>query len=125
MILRRRARQLNRARAGAAALEFALVAPLFLALVAGTVELSRWAWGAAAVRDLAARGARCIAVTPASCGSATAVRHQLDRLAPQINAGATLDFARSGCGIKVTARGGFPASFTPGLGPTEASACAN
>lgn len=111
-------------RSGAAAIEFALVAPLFLCLVIGTVELSRWAWGAAATRDLAARAARCIAVTPWRCESAASTRKAMAAAAPSISATTELRFEKAGCGIRVIASGGFPAAITPGLGRVEASACA-
>ena len=111
-------------RRGAAAVEFALVAPLFLSLLIGTAELSRWAWGAAATRDLAARAARCIAVTPWLCGSAPATDKAMAEVAPLISAATELRFEKSACGIRVVARGGFPGLITPGLGPVEGSACA-
>lgn len=97
----------RRDRSGAAAIEFALVAPLFLTLVCGTVELSRWAWGAAEVRDRAARAARCLAVGQSDCGSAGGMR-----------------FERSACGVRVVVEGGFPAVLTPGLDRARGVACA-
>lgn len=105
-------------------LEFALVAPAFLALVAGTFELARWALGAAATRDLAARAARCITATPARCGSTAATRAAMAHDAPMITRTTRLDFHRAPCGVLVVARGGFPALLTPGLGETTAVACA-
>ncbi|MBC7504641.1 MAG: pilus assembly protein [Sandarakinorhabdus sp.] len=111
-------------RCGAAALEFALVAPIFLALVIGTVETARWAWGAAATRDLAARAARCINVTPDLCGTTAATQKHLAQSAPIISRSATLDFTKSECGIRVVAIGGFPAMLTPGLGEAVAATCA-
>lgn len=111
---------LIKSRAGAAALEFALVAPLFVTLIAGTVELARWGWGAAALRDAAARGARCLRVSPHRCGSVADLRDWLGDSAPVD----TLDVEKSACGLRLTARGGYPAAMTPGLGATSASACA-
>jgi Flp pilus assembly protein TadG len=111
-------------RGGAAAIEFALVAPMFLTLVCGTVELAHWAWGAAAARDLAARGARCIAVSPEDCGSALATLAQLAVDAPLISQNAAITFDKSACGVRVIVTGGFPAVLTPGLGPTTVMACA-
>lgn len=111
-------------RSGAAAVEFALVAPLLLTLLIGTVELSRWAWGAASTRDLAARAARCITVTPARCRSVTATQAEMAAAAPMISRTTRLEFAASACGVRIVARGGFPARLTPGLGETTAIACA-
>jgi Flp pilus assembly protein TadG len=115
---------LRRNRSGAAAVEFALVAPLFLSLVIGTVELSRWAWGAAATRDLAARAARCITVTPALCGSVAATDKAMAGAAPLISAATELRYEKAACGVRITADGGFPALITPGLGRVEGRACA-
>jgi Flp pilus assembly protein TadG len=111
-------------RRGAATLEFALVAPLFLALSFGTLELAHWAWGAAATRDLAARAARCIAVTPVRCHSAAATIAAMADDAPRLFGHSAISFEKSACGIRVTVHGGFPARLTPGLGETSASACA-
>jgi Flp pilus assembly protein TadG len=116
--------RLVRNRAGATMLEFALVAPVFLALVGGTIELSRWALGAAATRDLAARAARCITATPERCRSAAATRAAMAHDAPMMAGATRLDFRRAPCGVLVVARGGFPALLTPGLGETRAVACA-
>lgn len=111
---------IRQCRAGAAALEFALVAPLFIALVAGTVELARWGWGAAVLRDAAAQGARCLRVTPDRCGSAAALRAWLG----EPEGVQAIVVTKSACGLRFTTRGGYPAALTPGLGVTSASACA-
>lgn len=111
---------LRHCRAGAAALEFALVAPLFVTIIAGMVEVARWGWGAAALRDAAAGGARCLRVTPERCGSAAALREWLGDSAPVDD----LEITKSACGLRLTARGGYPAAMTPGLAAISASACA-
>lgn len=110
-------------RRGAAAVEFALVTPVLLALVIGIVELAHWGWGAAATRALAADALRCITVDPERCGSAAATRATMAAQSPAISRTTALDFERAGCGIRVIARGGFPARLTPGLGATTAVAC--
>ncbi|MGH7059321.1 MAG: TadE/TadG family type IV pilus assembly protein [Stellaceae bacterium] len=53
---------LARARGGAAALEFALVAPAFLALLIGTIEFGRLLWTWQALQETAGAGARCMAI---------------------------------------------------------------
>lgn len=103
-------------RSGAAALEFGLVAPLFLLIVCATLDTVRWGQGAAVMRDLAAQSARCIAVSPSKCGSAAAVRKRH-------GGKARLDFEPSACGVVVTARGGHESPLAPG-GGKPARACA-
>jgi Flp pilus assembly protein TadG len=114
-------RSLSRCRRGAAALEFAMVAPLFLAIIGGTVEVARWGWGAAALRAAAADGARCVRVSPRRCGSLEALRAEFGGAAPVTR----LDVEKSACGLRLTATGGFPAALTPGLAATSARACAH
>lgn len=115
--------RLWRDRSGAAAVEFALVTPVLLALIIGISELARWGWGAAATRALAAEAARCIAVDPLRCGSAAATRAAMAQAAPLISQSTSLEFETSACGIRVIAHGGFPARLTPGLGTITAVAC--
>jgi hypothetical protein len=111
---------LCRCRRGAAALEFALVAPLFLTIIGGTVEVARWGWGAAALRAAVADGARCVRVSPHRCGSLQSLRSAVGEAA----AVKSLDVEKSACGLRLTATGGFPAALTPGLAATSARACA-
>jgi Flp pilus assembly protein TadG len=65
---------------GATAVEFALVVPMFLALVFGAIEFGRILWTQQALQETAIAGARCLAIaqTPntaqntGSCASAGA-----------------------------------------------------
>ncbi|HEY3908747.1 MAG TPA: TadE/TadG family type IV pilus assembly protein [Stellaceae bacterium] len=59
---RSRLRALARGRSGATAVEFALVAPMFLALVFGTIEFGRLLWTEQALQQTAIAGARCVAI---------------------------------------------------------------
>jgi hypothetical protein len=116
-------RRLASCRRGAAALEFALVAPLLLTMLAGTVEMARWGWGAAALRSAAAEGARCVRLgggRGGGCASPEAVRERLAGADPVRE----LHFEKSACGVRITATGGYPAALTPGLAETRAHACA-
>lgn len=114
---------LYRDRSGAAAMEFALVMPLFLALVIGSIELARWGWGAAALRLFAAQAARCVVTDPERCGSSSATRATMAAAMPLLSKTAWLEFERVPCGIRVSATGGMPAVLTPGLGETTAVVC--
>jgi Flp pilus assembly protein TadG len=47
---------------GASAIEFALVAPMFLMIVFGTIEFGRLLWTKQALQQTAIAGARCMAI---------------------------------------------------------------
>jgi Flp pilus assembly protein TadG len=63
-------RTLGRAQDGATVLEFALVAPMFLALLFGTFEFGRALWAQQALQEIAISGARCMALPQSACASA-------------------------------------------------------
>ena len=54
---------------GTAAIEFALVAPVFLALLFGIIEYGRYLWTLQALQQVAAEGARCMAIPQSACAS--------------------------------------------------------
>ena len=62
------------------------------------------------------RGALRAASTPEGCGSAEAVR---DGWVSRSGARDS-SFEKSACGVRITARGGYPAALTPGLAETSA-----
>jgi Flp pilus assembly protein TadG len=76
---------------GAAIIEFALVAPMFLALVFGTIEYGRLLWTQQALQQAAIAGARCMAIahgaiesSPCASGgsySATTTKSQIETIA--------------------------------------------
>lgn len=63
-------RRLKRDRSGATALEFAMVAPLLLALIFLVIEGSRFLWTRQAVQEAAAHTARCVAIGSDGCDTA-------------------------------------------------------
>jgi Flp pilus assembly protein TadG len=66
---RRNLRSLARATAGATAVEFAMVLPMFLMLVFGGIEFGRVLWARQALQEAAIAGARCMAILQSSCAS--------------------------------------------------------
>jgi Flp pilus assembly protein TadG len=62
----RKLHSLLRARGGATAVEFALVLPMFLALVFGSIEFGRLLWAKEALQETAIAGARCVAIAQGS-----------------------------------------------------------
>ena len=59
-------RRLAVASDGATAVEFALVVPMFLALVYGAIEFGRLLWTEQALQETAIAGARCMAIAQTS-----------------------------------------------------------
>ena len=52
---------------GTTAIEFALVAPVFLMLIFGAIEYSRVLWTLNALQEVAFDGARCMAIPQSAC----------------------------------------------------------
>lgn len=60
---------LRGAEGGNVAIEFALVLPMFLMLVFGTIEYGRLLWTREALQETATVGARCMAMSSGPCAS--------------------------------------------------------
>ncbi|KQR69098.1 TadE family protein [Rhizobium sp. Leaf341] len=56
-------------RDGATAVEFALIAPVFFAMIFGTIALGIAIWFTAVLNDVASESARCIAVHASTCNT--------------------------------------------------------
>lgn len=66
-----RSQSLAAACGGAAIIEFALVAPMFLALVFGSIEYGRLLWTQQALQQAAIAGARCMAIAQGAIQSSS------------------------------------------------------
>ena len=62
-------RSLGRSQYGATLVEFALVTPVFLALLFGTLEFGRALWTQQALQETAIAGARCMALPQTNCAT--------------------------------------------------------
>ena len=62
-------RQLYHARRGIAALEFAVVAPVLIMLMFGTIEFGRLLWTLQGLQMTAVEAARCMGILASSCAS--------------------------------------------------------
>lgn len=102
---------------GAVAVEFAFAFPLFLLAVLGSVEFGRAIWTQTTLNYAVETAARCAAVDPLKCGSATAVESFAAEAAPGLPVSPTnFAVASAGCGVEVTAS--VPFQFAaPGLFP--------
>jgi Flp pilus assembly protein TadG len=72
-------RTLGRVQNGATVIEFALVAPMFLALLFGTIEVGRALWAQQALQETAIAGARCMALPQSACASAVTYTYNATR----------------------------------------------
>lgn len=88
----RRLQNRRRARQGSAAVEFALIGPILILLLAGLVVYGGWYWMAQSVQSMASEGARA-----AVGGLDVAEREQLAKafIASEAQAGAGLDPSRA------------------------------
>lgn len=116
---------------GTTAIEFALVAPLLLAFLFGSLETGRYIWFAAALDHAVGKAARCAEVVGGACatpeGLAEAVKAGLSGLAVIAPVGTSaLVIRKAACGTEVQVGLPYP-SLVPGLGPAlpilHASAC--
>jgi Flp pilus assembly protein TadG len=95
-----------RDRRGAAAVETALVLPVLLSLVMGTIEVGRLGWTQAALTFAVQEAGRCAEVTPAACGNAadvaTVIKARMGL--PQTTAGLTVTRGPTAtCSVQVEA----------------------
>jgi len=93
---------------GTAAIEFALVFPVFLTMIFGIIEISRLIWWQVALERGAAVGSRCGAVVAPDCETDGQIA------AKAANSAYSLPFApanfvvqRQSCGVRVTATAEF------------------
>jgi Flp pilus assembly protein TadG len=93
-----------RNRNGAAAIEFALTAPAFFALVIGGIQIGLLCWAQLALQQGSEAAARCASVNKTLCGTASQIKSyasaQSFGLAP---AASTFTVTTQGCGNMVQA----------------------
>lgn len=65
-------KQLYRSRRGVTALEFAVVAPVLMMLMLGTIEFGRLLWTMQGLQMTAVEAARCMGILASSCASSGA-----------------------------------------------------
>jgi len=89
---------------GATAAEFALVIPIFLAMVFGSIELGRFMWVRSSLQTAAEAAARCSALTAPQCGNDAATQAYAASVAMGANVPASAFTVTSpACGRAVTA----------------------
>jgi Flp pilus assembly pilin Flp len=102
---------------GASAAEFALVAPLLILLLFGTLEAARWLFFAAAFREALGTAARCPGAGT-GCASPAAVAGGIEQGLARLSAPLAVPpgavrIAPAPCGRMVTARLTYPPLFLP------------
>lgn len=123
----RSARRLIRNRSGASAVEFALVAPAFLALTIGSIYMAMLVFAYANLQSTVEEAARCASVRTTICFDQTSVstfatgRYQGPGVSP------VFTYVVAPCGHQVTASGSLTLiSGLPGAGgvkPFTVTAC--
>jgi Flp pilus assembly protein TadG len=110
---------------GGAAVEYALVLPVFITLIVGALCLGNVAFAANGLHYAVQDAARCAAVKTTVCtDSSTTVAYAKSRYAgPKI--APVFAYSTAGCGHTVTASGRYPLILVAGTinVPLSASAC--
>jgi Flp pilus assembly protein TadG len=121
----RRLRRFGRHAGGAAALEYALVLPLFALMLMGCIWSGMLMFSVNSLEMAVESAARCAAVNTSRCGSATSTQsYAMTQYAgPAISPVFTL--TKTNCGHTVTGRATFDFAVIPGVGsvPLTVSAC--
>jgi Flp pilus assembly protein TadG len=95
-------------RSGLAALEFALVLPLFLLLIIGIMQLGQLFWTQTALQHAVEMAARCATVNTTTCGTATQIRaYAATQAYGMVVAPATFTVTTPTCGNNVAATSTF------------------
>lgn len=100
---------------GVAAIEFALVVPVFLVLVFGIIETGRLMWQQVSMQRAVAVAARCGALATPGCISDLEVRNRA--VTASARSGLTLanvTVSRETCGVKVVATRNFTFAISMG-----------
>lgn len=118
-------RAFARGEAGGAAVEYALVLPVFVSLIVGGVCAAQLAFAVNSLHFAVEDAARCAAVKTSVCTNATTtIAYARSRYSgPQI--GPAFGYSPSGCGHTVSASGSYPiylAAYTLNV-PISAAAC--
>jgi TadE-like protein len=101
-------------RSGVAAIEYAIVLPIFLAMVFGIIEISRMIWVQVTLERATAVAARCGAVAGTGCASNALVATKASQSAPALSIpSSAFTVVHETCGVRVTGKIRF--SFVTGL----------
>jgi Flp pilus assembly protein TadG len=89
---------------GAVAIEYALILPILLLLVLGTMDVGRLLWTYTALSHAAEAAARCAAVNTTTCGNDAQIRTYATSQAWGLNVSAS-DFtvSKPSCGVQIKA----------------------
>jgi Flp pilus assembly protein TadG len=111
---RRSAGSLLRRRDGATAVEMALILPLLMLLVLGTMELGDMAWTQAALEFAVQEAARCAVVRPDLCGSPSQTANSAaQRVVGRTVPATAFTVTTAACGTQVRAQLAYRFRFIP------------
>jgi Flp pilus assembly protein TadG len=125
MIVRKRLKSLHLDQQGTTAVEFAIVAPVFIALLIGTIALSIGLFLIGSLHFAVEDGARCASVKTTICSdAATTVAYTQSRYyGPDVSP--TFTYATAACGNSVSASINYSMNvgFRTFVVPISATAC--
>lgn len=125
MIVRYHLKALGRDRQGTTAVEFAIVAPVFIALVVGTLALCLGLFLVGSLHFAVEDGARCASVKTTICSDAASTVAYTESRYFGPNLSPTFTYAAAACGNSVSASISYSMNvgFTTYTIPISATAC--
>lgn len=110
---------------GATAVEFALIIPIFVAMVMGGMEIATVGFAAASLHFAVEDAARCASVQTTVCTNPSGIKSfaMAHYAGPSISP--VFTYSPTGCGHTVTATGTFSLNLVPEMAdiPLSATAC--
>lgn len=118
-------RRFGRDRSGVGAVEFALVLPAFIAMLAGGIWAGQLAFAANSLQYAVEAGARCAAVNATVCPDSTSTLAYTRSHYSGPNISPAFSYGATGCGHTVSASASFNINIVPGISsvPLSAAAC--
>ena len=106
-------RKFRRDAKGATAVEFALTAPVFIAMIFGVIEFGLLLWTQVGMQAGVETAARCATVNPGLCADTGSIQNYASQHSLGLNLSpSAFTFGKSTCGNKVSASYAFPMLMT-------------
>ena len=90
---------------GVSAIEFAIVAPVFMAFLIGVIQVALWGWSGFAMQHAVEAASRCASINPTECADAATIRSRAAKGALGLPVVASdFTYTKEACGHRVAGR---------------------